>query len=163
MTKCLYSECSNSKRYANGYCGTHEAQRRAGKTLQPARSYVRRSAETCIVTNCLGLIATNEVCGGHAQVAWRMGIDVSELSRLYSGGCAICGSRKNLHIDHDHKCCATLPACGSCVRGALCASCNSRVGKMDKHPELYTRTLEYSTENVRLIVKAGKTVRNRKM
>jgi len=50
--------------------------------------------------------------------------------------CASCGRpesdfKRALHVDHDHKCCPyvrgrTLKACGRCVRGLLCTSCNTK-------------------------------------
>ena len=47
------------------------------------------------------------------------------------GGCAICGSAEYLHIDHDHGCCPGKVSCGRCVRGILCAACNTGRGRVD--------------------------------
>ena len=65
-----------------------------------------------------------------------------------SGRCAICGSTKpggggRFHIDHDHNCCpGTKRSCGKCVRGLLCAMCNSRLSFIE-NPEWMKRALNY--------------------
>ena len=51
------------------------------------------------------------------------------------GVCADCGGLETrtfkgrvlaLAIDHDHDCCPGQRTCGSCLRGIVCARCNSR-------------------------------------
>lgn len=54
------------------------------------------------------------------------------------GCCAICrrppgGNR--LHVDHDHRCCPTLPTCGMCTRGLVCYSCNIKLSVLDTDSE----------------------------
>jgi hypothetical protein len=48
------------------------------------------------------------------------------------GQCPICGTSepkgKGWVVDHDHSCCATWNTCGNCVRGIICANCNSMLG-----------------------------------
>lgn len=48
------------------------------------------------------------------------------------GVCAICGNGcatgKPLAVDHNHACCPTQKSCGSCIRGLLCAKCNTMLG-----------------------------------
>lgn len=36
--------------------------------------------------------------------------------------------KARLVVDHDHRCCPDTHSCGSCVRGFLCAPCNSAAG-----------------------------------
>lgn len=66
-----------------------------------------------------------------AYVVKTYGLKPGDYQRLYEaqgGKCGFCGratgQRKRLAVDHDHKCCPTLPACGKCVRGLACQTCN---------------------------------------
>src|SRR5674476_92183 len=56
------------------------------------------------------------------------GLSPTQYKELIAKGCAICGSMKNPHIDHDHNCCPGRYSCGKCVRGALCAKHNVSLG-----------------------------------
>ena len=50
-----------------------------------------------------------------------------------NGTCAICNqppNRNYLAVDHDHNCCPGIKTCGNCVRGLLCSSCNSFLGRV---------------------------------
>ena len=70
--------------------------------------------------------------------AWNYSITVDQLRKLLEAGCAACGSKDRLHIDHDHKCCppgSSPRSCGSCVRGALCHGCNTALGLLCESPE----------------------------
>lgn len=58
---------------------------------------------------------------------------LQELLEAQGGGCAACTSPLNtsgegMHVDHDHACCPGRRSCGGCVRGLLCASCNTTLG-----------------------------------
>ncbi|UUU37110.1 endonuclease VII domain-containing protein [Streptomyces sp. CA-210063] len=62
-------------------------------------------------------------------------------------GCAICGTRdpgygkKSFAVDHDHACCSierpvnSKRTCGKCVRGLLCDSCNTGIGRFNDNPD----------------------------
>lgn len=54
------------------------------------------------------------------------------------GKCAVCGSTRASskkpdmwNVDHDHSCCPGDKTCGKCVRGLLCAGCNTRLGMLE--------------------------------
>lgn len=65
----------------------------------------------------------------------RYGITLDQYNRLLEtqgGGCAICGITesdfgKYLSVDHDHRCCPGIFACGRCIRGLVCNPCNTNV------------------------------------
>jgi hypothetical protein len=62
-----------------------------------------------------------------AQVAWMI---------LQQGGvCALCGSGKPEHVDHDHK--------TKRIRGILCFNCNRGLGKFGDDVELMGRAVDY--------------------
>lgn len=75
-----------------------------------------------------------------------------ELMERQGGLCAICrnpesrtnsnGQVKFLSVDHDHACCPE-DACGKCVRGLLCHSCNLGIGKLRDSPEVLRRAASY--------------------
>jgi len=65
--------------------------------------------------------------------------------------CAICrtgipGGIGTWHTDHNHNCCSGIKSCGKCVRGLLCHSCNSAIGKLKDSPELLRAAASYIEE-----------------
>ena len=74
---------------------------------------------------------------------------IEEYESLLSGQggrCAICGEppkEKRLHVDHDHDCCSGRKSCGSCIRGLLCPSCNTMLGKIERKPDILESTVRY--------------------
>jgi hypothetical protein len=47
------------------------------------------------------------------------------------GLCAICRRPGQLQIDHDHRHCPGSTGCRICVRGMICARCNSGLGLIE--------------------------------
>lgn len=65
-----------------------------------------------------------------------------EQLRSQGGHCALCPStspggrsQKWFCVDHDHSCCPGKRSCGKCVRGLLCAMCNTRLGWLENHAQ----------------------------
>lgn len=66
-----------------------------------------------------------------------------------NGVCAICKNPPNrnyLAVDHDHSCCPGARTCGECVRGLLCASCNSVLGRLNDDA---TNLIEYLNKHTK--------------
>jgi hypothetical protein len=88
---------------------------------------------------------------GHRVMVARMyGIAVwvyDRLLEIQGGRCAICqrakGIARRLAVDHDHSCCPELPACGKCVRGLLCKTCNRIIGHARDDPAFFLRGYDY--------------------
>lgn len=70
-----------------------------------------------------------------------------DMYALQNGVCLICGDPpkpdKELHVDHDHRCCPGMKSCGKCVRGLLCNSCNLGLGKFKDNPEMLRVAASY--------------------
>lgn len=68
------------------------------------------------------------------------------------GGCAVCAeaptASRRLVIDHDHSCCADRArSCGKCVRGLLCAACNSMLGMAKDNTSTLLSGISYLTKD----------------
>lgn len=70
------------------------------------------------------------------------------------GVCAICGKPettltsdgtgvKRLAVDHDRSCCPGRRSCGKCLRGLLCSSHNTGLGKFHDSIEELEAAIEY--------------------
>jgi hypothetical protein len=64
--------------------------------------------------------------------------------------CEICDrplTVDTVHVDHDHTICghaaANRPYCDNCVRGILCGSCNTALGKLGDNPETIRKAAAY--------------------
>ncbi len=66
-----------------------------------------------------------------------------ELWLRQRGLCAICQRFKANSVDHDHACCDGPYSCGKCVRGLLCRTCNTILGRWRDDQETFLRAAEY--------------------
>jgi hypothetical protein len=63
--------------------------------------------------------------------------DWAALWNAQDGRCYLCGelmAPEQVHIDHDHRCCAKDHSCTYCRRGLAHASCNQLIGFADDDP-----------------------------
>jgi len=80
----------------------------------------------------------------------RYGITSQQYDRLLElqqYACGMCGEpfpeNSAICIDHDHKCCPSEKrSCGQCIRGLLCLSCDTALGRIERKYQLARRYLE---------------------
>jgi hypothetical protein len=95
-------------------------------------------------------------CGRDIRTAHFYGISAAAYRSLLEeqgGVCRICrkpetaahqsGTLRRLAVDHDHGCCPGKKSCGRCVRGLLCARCNSAIGLFDEDRAVLLAAIEY--------------------
>ncbi len=119
--KCSLEGCDKTH-YAKSYCRLHWANYNRHGHPFPVINVVKANKDTKAF-KARTRVMKQKYHMTHDEYVAR-GID----------GCEICGDQtdRNLHIDHDHKCCAPgKNTCGKCVRGVICNSCNQAVGKME--------------------------------
>ena len=69
----------------------------------------------------------------HLRVKY--GLTLEQADTLYSRGCEVCGSEKNLSIDHDHE--------TGKIRGCLCSNCNRGLGYLKDDVSRLQAVIEY--------------------
>lgn len=76
--------------------------------------------------------------------------DAEELLAEQGGMCGICGPitgnrgvSRSLSTDHDHDCCSGKTSCGLCVRGFLCGTCNTYLGRIRDNVTVAERMVAY--------------------
>lgn len=74
--------------------------------------------------------------------------DVESALLAQGGRCAICGTtdpggRGGFHVDHDRNCCPGKKSCGLCLRGLLCALCNTGLGSFRDDPFALKSAMAY--------------------
>lgn len=81
----------------------------------------------------------------------KYGISLEQYEQILvqqDGRCGACGTddskpRKSFAVDHDHSCCPGKRACGNCVRGLLCSTCNSGLGFFNDDPARLQSAIDY--------------------
>lgn len=73
--------------------------------------------------------------------------DYETLRDIQGGVCAICGSDKKLHVDHDHR--------SGVVRGLLCFNCNTGLGKFEDNERLLRAAIGYMERTAKSSLKPG--------
>ena len=68
------------------------------------------------------------------------GLTIQQYNRIWwrqKGKCAVCGKKKRLVVDHNHK--------TNKVRGLLCNKCNSGLGLFDDSTKKLSQAIKYLT------------------
>lgn len=159
---CDFPNCGRPH-LSKGLCAGHYTQRATGRALRPIRvtpdpvardEQGRKCCSACLGWLPLdafhrrrasldGLSPSCKRCQKSRMLVWRFGITLDQYEALLAEqghGCAICGKSEQangrmLAVDHDHSCCPGQIACGECVRGLLCSSCNLHLGAVGDRVE----------------------------
>lgn len=160
---------------ASGLCNGHYLQRSKGNDLTPLTTRHARSArdehgrKRCRrcgtwkseaefyndAGSSDGLNGYCMPCTRDAALESKYGVTPERYAQLLAaqnGRCAVCHTKPqqdaNLHVDHDHSCCATeSKSCGRCVRGLLCGDCNTALGLLRDDPQRLVSALQYLKRN----------------
>ncbi len=150
---CSVDGCGK-KFYSLGLCRLHYWRKKVTGDVGPAKAMDRKrvhvDSDGCVVCNTCGtrkhleqfptrgdgrLFGSCKVCRMKQQQIRRHGFCVVENSQ-----CAICESKKRLHVDHDHK---TEKA-----RDILCGKCNAGLGYFDDSPARLRAAATYLDSHV---------------
>ncbi len=168
--KCDLAGCHRPSlsRTRNGLCSTHARQRGRGAEPRLTKSPRTRGARSardelgrkecpdCHTwkneemfyrnrCNSDGLSHSCTTCHRQYKRNKLYGPKWQGLIERQSGLCAICNGDLGggYAVDHDHRCCPGRTSCGSCVRGALCRSCNLALGGFSESVEILTAAIDY--------------------
>jgi hypothetical protein len=76
---------------------------------------------------------------------------IQEILSTQNNQCPIClttFTEDNIFsVDHDHTCCVGVTSCGNCIRGFLCTSCNTGLGKLKDDVQILERAVQYLEDN----------------
>lgn len=75
--------------------------------------------------------------------ARQYGITIEQYTAGRAGLCNLCNNKQACAVDHDHSCCPGKSSCGKCVRGFLCAGCNSALGMLGDNLDGVMRAVIY--------------------
>lgn len=148
---CEFPECGRPAMKA-GLCSPHLTQKRKGRELRPIVE-----AAVCSVVWCESEYSTVRAkfpfCKLHVDARRRFNLTPDRLIEVTAPNVCQnpgCSNTENLFIDHDHSCCevgrnssTNQVSCGECVRGLLCATCNTALGMLQENPQRIRGLLGY--------------------
>lgn len=142
---CTIPGCGRAARSWN-LCHTHYARKLRGKDMY-APVQERVSQRHCSVRGCEERHQSRGGCSQHYRQMRIYKVSYEWIALKEELGCAICGEKTRLQIDHDHSCCpSNQEVCGKCNRGMLCFPCNAGIGQFRDDIETMEKAIQYLRE-----------------
>ena len=133
-TKPCTVEGCDIRHYAKGYCRMHYDRVRDYGRTYTLRQVVAADEEKTFYRDIDGKKVKVGLYSLERRLEKKYNLTLEEYEEFAKNGCNVCGaetgssSDRNLHVDHDHKCCPGTESCGNCVRGVVCNRCNTAIG-----------------------------------
>ncbi len=130
---CTVEGCSR-RHYAKGYCRMHYDRVRDYGRVNVLREMIPLDVQKQMYRTVGGKQIKHYVYSFENRLKTFYNITPEQWNEYAIDGCNICGAEtgeetdRNLHVDHDHKCCPGKRSCGKCVRGVVCNRCNTAMG-----------------------------------
>lgn len=130
---CTVDDC-NKRHYAKGYCRMHYDRVRDYGRTNILREMIPLDVQKQIYRTVDGKQIKHYIYSLENRLKAFYNITPDQWYEMAKDGCNVCsseigqGTDRNLHVDHDHKCCPGKRSCGECVRGVVCNRCNTSIG-----------------------------------
>jgi hypothetical protein len=134
---CTVDQCDR-RHYAKGYCRLHYDRVRDYGRTDILKEVLPLDQEKQFYRTINGKVYKGNLYSLESRIWHKYKMTVEQWTALAENGCNICGaatgtaSDRHLHVDHDHACCPGKTSCGECVRGIVCNSCNTAIGRYEK-------------------------------
>ena len=92
------------------------------------------------------------LCRRHYKWMKKHSITLDHILSDLVNGCAACGSKEDLCIDHDHSICSGKNVCPECYRGILCRSCNLIAGYANDDVDRLVGVMSYLLSKHRNVI-----------
>lgn len=134
--KCRCDECRLAW---NQYC--IERRKRRKLEFQAGEIEVTHGTSTAYAYGCRCFVCVEAKYSARRQLLYVISnTDYESMYHKQDGRCGICKKSTRLSIDHDHK--------TGRVRGLLCTSCNTAIGKLGDSIEGIQAAMDYLTTDI---------------
>jgi hypothetical protein len=133
---CTVDNC-DKRHYAKGYCRLHYDRVRVYGRTEVYKDIIPLSGEKVLYREVNGK-KVEYLYSHEIRLKHKYHMTLEQWYAFAEKGCNVCGTQiqegeRNLHVDHDHKCCPGAMSCGKCIRGVVCNRCNSAIGMYERN------------------------------